>query len=528
MGSPSWVAGRLNGALEFYGEDSNDYVDIDGGTGTRGPNYGVMGNGPITSMAWIKAPASEVNTHWRTIFAWGTNVAPVLGRWRVALNYGWVHVGLSGAFATAHAQKIADDDWHHVTTVLPDISDANANDILIYIDGISQAVDAGGPQVANPINIHDANGTYNDVYIGYYAEANDAQEIANGHPPEYWLGLIDEVRIYDRELDANEIVAAMTYDLGRMATEPFPDYKATNVNRDVTLRWTSGLYAASHDVYFGTDVNAVTDANTTVTLGVYKGNQALDANTYTPGPLLLETTYYWRVDEVNDANLWSGDVWRFTTGPSIIVDYFEKYVDTNTGEPNLLGTWSGLGGADVNLSIDPDPKHWGSRSMKVSYDNTGPLYSAASQTPSFSDWTDDGVEALYVWFLGDVNNTGAQLYIELEDNVGTTAKVIYSDANATLISDWTRWLTDLQDFVDANNVDLTNITKITLGIGDGLNASGTGDVWFDDIRLRRPQCWSQNDPSVAEGDVNNDCVIDFKDFAELANRWFETGMSAVQ
>ena len=508
-GDPNWGTGRLNGALEFYGEDSNDYVDIDGGHfGSAKAYRGVMGNDPRTITAWVRVPAELSSKHSSTICGWGSSVPWDGGRWWVGLDYGQVFVAASGFTTVKEADGglVADGTWHHVGVVVPDIVDANIKDVQIYIDGVVATVYSTGGSVGTPINTHDINstGVYNNVYIGFYAEAPSFQ---------YFAGLIDEVRIYDRALDANEIVAAKNYNLGGMASGELPADGSTNVDRGVTLSWTPGLYAGSHDVYFGTDPNITNNPN-----------EITVEPSYSPGILNLETTYYWRVNEVNDANLWAGVIWSFTTSDSILIDYFEKYVDTNTGDPNLLGTWSGLGGADVNLSTDP--KHWGSQSMKVSYDNTNPFYSAASRTPSFSGWTDDGVEALYLFFIGDVNNTGAQLYVELEDNVGAIAKVIYNDANATRISSWTRWLTDLQDFVDDNPAfDLTNVTKITLGIGDGVSPSGTGNVWFDDIRLRRPICWSQNDPSVAEGDINDDCEINFKDFAELASRWFDTGMS---
>ncbi|MHC4677240.1 MAG: hypothetical protein ACYTEK_00935, partial [Planctomycetota bacterium] len=45
---------------------------------------------------------------------------------------------------------------------------------------------------------------------------------------------------------------------------------------------------------------------------------AQDASSYDPGRLEFETTYYWRVDEVNappDSTVYKGNVWSFTTEP---------------------------------------------------------------------------------------------------------------------------------------------------------------------------------------------------------------------
>jgi hypothetical protein len=95
------------------------------------------------------------------------------------------------------------------------------------------------------------------------------------------------------------------------AKNPFPADAAQNVHPRVVLSWEAGNRAGSHDVYLGTDVNAVGDANTSETLSVYMGPQ--DACEYTPAIFLaLGQTYYWRIDEVNDANIWQGNVWSFT------------------------------------------------------------------------------------------------------------------------------------------------------------------------------------------------------------------------
>jgi hypothetical protein len=67
----------------------------------------------------------------------------------------------------------------------------------------------------------------------------------------------------------------------------------------------------THDVYFGTDFDNVQDANSSVTLGVYVGRQ--DACEYTPvANLELGQTYHWRIDEVDEPNIYEGVVWSFT------------------------------------------------------------------------------------------------------------------------------------------------------------------------------------------------------------------------
>ncbi|MBN2270516.1 MAG: VCBS repeat-containing protein, partial [Sedimentisphaerales bacterium] len=91
------------------------------------------------------------------------------------------------------------------------------------------------------------------------------------------------------------------------ASDPRPQDGAIVI--DANLTWQPGDYAAWHQVYFGTDPNAL-DLVDTMPLG---------DESYDPGPLALDTAYYWRIVEVNEAHPYSpclGPVWRFTTiGP---------------------------------------------------------------------------------------------------------------------------------------------------------------------------------------------------------------------
>jgi hypothetical protein len=85
------------------------------------------------------------------------------------------------------------------------------------------------------------------------------------------------------------------------ATDPSPANSATGVSVTADLSWTAGSGATSHDVYFGT-----------TSPGTFQGNQA--GTTYDPGTMFYDTTYYWRIDEVNSYGTTTGVVWSFTTG----------------------------------------------------------------------------------------------------------------------------------------------------------------------------------------------------------------------
>jgi hypothetical protein len=98
----------------------------------------------------------------------------------------------------------------------------------------------------------------------------------------------------------------------RRAWNPSPADDANCVNPNVVLSWSPGCFADSHDVYLGTSFDEV--YNGTRSSPAHMSSQ--DPNRYpVAGTLNLDLckTYHWRIDEVNDPNIWKGEVWSFTT-----------------------------------------------------------------------------------------------------------------------------------------------------------------------------------------------------------------------
>ncbi|MHC4740110.1 MAG: hypothetical protein ACYS9Y_14470, partial [Planctomycetota bacterium] len=116
-------------------------------------------------------------------------------------------------------------------------------------------------------------------------------------------------------------ISVSTVDTSGFASNPYPADTDVNVPLDSVLSWTSGAYVAStagHELYLGTDFDDVNNGDPSVFIG------ALDTNSYNPGGLSYDTTYYWAVDEVNGVDTWYGDVWSFTTvdsGTVLLVDF---------------------------------------------------------------------------------------------------------------------------------------------------------------------------------------------------------------
>ena len=121
-----------------------------------------------------------------------------------------------------------------------------------------------------------------------------------------------------------------------MAHTPNPADGLDGLEVTIILSWSSGLGAASHDVYLGTSSSAVNSATTAS--AEFKGNQTL--NNYDP-TLLANTTYYWRIDEIDNLSVThKGLVWKFVTKPANMPSA-THYVNVATGNDNNLGTSPG-------------------------------------------------------------------------------------------------------------------------------------------------------------------------------------------
>ena len=320
---------------------------------------------------------------------------------------------------------------------------------------------------------------------------------------EHWRGYMSDVRLYSKALTVDEIKQAMRSD-SLLAWDPDPaNGSTTNIGDAIPLIWSPGDNVSEHAVYFGTDKDAVNNADVSETTGVYRGRQT--ATIYSP-PEGVEWgggPYYWRVDEHNtDATVFKGKIWSFAVTDYLTVDDFESYDNVNPapGEPGLnriFDKWiDGYGtltnGAVVGNPMPPYAErtvvHGGAQSMNYAYDNVGKTseatltlaHSAGSGQAYPRDWTAEGVTKLSLWVRGNAANTADRIYVALNG----TAVVYHDDASATQLAGWNEWLIDLAAF----GVGLTNVNTMTIGVGTQNAPSpggGTGTMYFDDIRLYR-------------------------------------------
>jgi hypothetical protein len=301
-----------------------------------------------------------------------------------------------------------------------------------------------------------------------------------------------------------------------------------------SLRWKAGAGVTDETVYFGEDPNNLADVTADVT-----------DNTYALSNLELGKTYYWRVDSTQadgtvlppeDGN------WSFSLADHAVIESFEGFSDKygNAIFEHWFDGWGfvepapgfpGNGtGSTVGYLATPYAEqeivHGGGVSMPFGYDNSGQngkkLYSETERTlDAAQDWSGAGGKALTLYFYGDPDNTlGANdlLYVTLEDAGGHPGTVFYHGEQADMQAEsWHEWNISLQEF-EAVGVDVTQIKKISLGVGDKRNplSGGSGVLFVDDIRFYATRCVPAFGP---EYDTNGDCIIGIRELEIMAGEW---------
>jgi len=299
--------------------------------------------------------------------------------------------------------------------------------------------------------------------------------------------------------------------------EPSPDSGTTDVDVNTILSFRAGREATQHDVHLSTDEQAVIDGNAPV-MTVTKAS-------YAPS-LDLASTYYWRVDEVNNVEsptTWQGNIWNLSTQEYLVLEDFESYNDIPAAEEgsNLVyATWadgfenpangSTMGHTEVfQPSMETSIVHDGSQSVPLFYDNTVATYSEVTANLAAlqvgQDWTRHGIKALTLRFSGDPTNVVQQMYVKLN---GT--KVAYDgSAENTRLASWQMWYIDLASI----SVSLNNVTELAIGFEHIGAVGGQGVVLLDGIRLYSydRQLITPVEPGTAglqahyefEGDIND-------------------------
>ena len=159
---------------------------------------------------------------------------------------------------------------------------------------------------------------------------------ASTYSSSFYRGLIDEFAVWNYAMTRAEVNGLLS---GGGAHGPVPFDTRTMVSNSPRLEWNAGRNQPQHDVYVGTDFDAVRGA--TVGSAEYVGrmtNDFVDMQNLTP-----KTWYFWRVDEVHgNGDTVPGKVWRFRTELPWTTTALEGFADGNDGD-QLNGLAGGVG-----------------------------------------------------------------------------------------------------------------------------------------------------------------------------------------
>jgi len=187
--------------------------------------------------------------------------------------------------------------------------------------GTSVAITWGGNVSYPYVDIHlYKNGSYNSTIAnGVNNNGNYMWDI----PTYFYPGADYQVKII---ASSNTAFTDLSDDFFTVYSVPPPaafnedPYDGTNgLPINTTLTWLDGGGATSYDIYMGSYPWNLS----------FKGNQS--GNTFNPGTLNYNTTYYWRVDSKSSGGTTTGNTWAFTTeaAPELLISTSDLNLETN-------------------------------------------------------------------------------------------------------------------------------------------------------------------------------------------------------
>jgi outer membrane protein assembly factor BamB len=237
----SWTSGKVNSALSFDGVD--DYVDC-------GTDPSLMPTTAITLETWFKA--SDVNTY-ATIVSTFYYEGYFL---RINPNAG---IEFAPGICYSPPGTIQPGVWYHVVGTFDGTS-------KIYVNG--KLVSSQG--------------------AGYLAYTGQSLRIGNNPTTGFWFnGIIDEVKIYNRALSAEEIWAEYTRTGGRFSIQTQSVTLEAGASAPVTFTWNTtgfayGNYTISAYAWPVPGETDTADNNCTCSVPVHVGVPG-DVSGTTPG-----------------------------------------------------------------------------------------------------------------------------------------------------------------------------------------------------------------------------------------------------
>lgn len=374
--------------------------------------------------------------------------------------------------------------------------------------------DGAAIQYINAEEVQTGNVTFQDtaddtpVAIGCVSTTNS----------ETFVGIIDEVRIYDTALTAEQLQQAMLGDFTSSAA-PVPPDMATDIPQDVMLSWAAGDLAVAHDVYFGTSFADVEAADRGNPLGVLVSEGQTGLTYDPPGLLDFGQSYYWRVDEVNaapDSTIFKGAVWSFTVEPFVYpvenITVTASHAEAGSEAVNTVNG-SGLDADDLHGISAPDM--W--------------LASPGPEEPLWIQYEFDDVYKLTEMWVWNYN-------VQFELVLGFGLKDVAVEYSTDGV-DWTAFgdvefakATATADYAHNTTVDLSGVSAqyVRFNVNSGWGVMG--QFGLSEVRFYyKPVVASDPQPASGQEGVGVNTALDWRSGREAAAHelYFSSDQAAV-
>lgn len=235
-GSPAKAAGKIGQGLRFDGND--DYIVL-----ANESNFDFDRDDPFSMAVWLKSTPGDTSI--QQIIGKAADYTPYAGI-HLFKNYDDVNSTRAGSLSFVINSAWGDDNrlWVYATAATP-INDGNWHYYIITYNGSSSTsgmkIYQDGSLLATSAKGSLSNSILNDIAVGIGARGDGSPQYH-----ENFNGIMDDVRIYNRELSASEV--KLLYNLG-VATKTAKTISNDSLASGLVGHWTfdgtkiSGAYA---------------------------------------------------------------------------------------------------------------------------------------------------------------------------------------------------------------------------------------------------------------------------------------------
>jgi hypothetical protein len=309
-------------------------------------DYDLTVSPAFQSGEWAHVALTFSKQYLATFYVNGKKVGEITGSAPAGTATSNYNIGYGGYWEAEQFQGLLDEVRIYNHT----LSEAEIRQLAYRPKAYKPSPPDGAKGVSTPLLGWTAGttATSHDVYFGTNPTPGPAEFKIRQTWTVYWGGSLTPGTTYYWRIDEVEAdgVTIHTGDVWSftvppsIAWNPNPRDAAKWVDTEADLSWSAGMNAVKHDVYFGTNQADVANG----TGGTFKVNQT--TVTFDPGTLAEGTTYYWRIDGIEQGGAkHPGNVWSFTTVPPIpITDpNFVAWWKFDEGEGSTVVDWSGYG-----------------------------------------------------------------------------------------------------------------------------------------------------------------------------------------